>query len=340
MRKPGNNRDERILITHGGGGGLTRKLIEDTIAPVFNNDILNQFEDSSPIPGLNNVVFTTDSHVVNPIFFPGGDIGRLSVTGTVNDIATSGAIPVALSVGLIIEEGFKIEDLKTILQSMKNTADEAGVSIITGDTKVVEKGKGDGIYINTSAVGILPGGVHLSPRNIEPGDYVIVTGPIGNHEAAIIAARNDLLPGNTILSDCAPLNSMIKELVDEVKDVKCARDPTRGGVASTLIEIIDSSGLGIELDEAHIPVDDDVKSLCDILGMDPIYMANEGKMLIFVAENSVDRALEILRKNRYGKKSSVIGRVKDGKKRLTLKTIYGATRIITMPAGSQLPRIC
>ncbi len=332
--------EEIILLTHGGGGALTRRLIEETIAPIFNNEVLNRFEDSSVIPGVENLVFTTDSHVVSPLFFPGGDIGRLSVTGTVNDIATSGAKPLAVSVGLIIEEGFSQKNLKDILKSMKSTADEAGVSIITGDTKVVEKGRCDGVYINTSAVGLLKNGRLLSPKRVEPGDVIIVSGPIGNHEAAIIAARNELLPGTVIESDCAPLNKMMKELIDAVPDVKCARDPTRGGVAATLIEIIESSGYGIELEEELIPVDDEVKNLCDILGMDPLYMANEGKMLIFVPEEKAERALESLKKNEYGHKSCVIGRVIEGKKRLTLKTIYGATRIITMPAGSQLPRIC
>ena len=331
---------DRILLTHGGGGALTRELIEETIAPIFNSELLNKFEDSSLIPATDRLVMTTDSHVVKPLFFPGGDIGRLSISGTVNDIATSGAKPLAISVGLIIEEGFPLEDLKKIIKSMKDTADEADVQIITGDTKVVERGKTDGIYINTSAVGLLPEDIHLRPANIEPGDAVLITGSIGNHEAAIIAARNELLPDVKISSDCAPLGGLIKKLIDEVPEVKCARDPTRGGVAATLIEIIESSGFGIELDEKEIPIDEDVKSLCDILGMDPLLMANEGKMLIFVPEDKAVRALEVMRSDKYGKNSRKIGFVTDNKKRLVLRTIYGAKRIITMPMGSQLPRIC
>ena len=331
---------ERILITHGGGGALTRELIEETIAPIFDNEQLNRFEDSSIIPDVDRLVMTTDSHVVNPIFFPGGNIGRLSISGTVNDIATSGATPIAISVGLIIEEGFLVEDLEKILKSMKDTADEAEVPIITGDTKVVEHGKADGIYINTSAVGLLPKGVHLRPNNIEPGDAVLISGTIGDHEAAIISARNDLLPDVNIKSDCAPLGKLVKRLIDEVPEVKCARDPTRGGVAATLIEIIETSGYGIELDEKSIPVNDDVKSLCDILGMEPLLMANEGKMLVFVPEKKIEKALETMKKDGYGKDSRLIGIVTDNKKRLVLKTLYGAKRIITMPMGSQLPRIC
>ena len=331
---------ERILITHGGGGTLTRRLIEEMIAPIFNNKQLEKFEDSSLVPGINKVVMTTDSHVVDPLFFPGGDIGKLSITGTVNDIATSGAEPIAISVGLIIEEGFPMENLKRILESMKATADEAEVPIITGDTKVVERGKADGIYINTSAVGYLSKGIHLSPDKIKPGDAILINGAIGNHEAAIISARNDLLPDVTIKSDCAPLGLLMKVLVDEVPEVSCARDPTRGGVAATLIELIESSGYGIELDEKNIPVDEDVRSLCDILGLDPLLMANEGKMLIFVPESKADKALKVLKKDRYGKNSRLIGFVTDEKKALVLKTIYGAKRIITMPMGSQLPRIC
>ena len=332
--------EDRVLITHGSGGALTRKLIEDTIAPVFNNEILAKFEDSSEIPGRSELVFTTDSHVVNPVFFPGGDIGRLSVSGTVNDIVTSGARPVALSVGLIIEEGFPLKELKKILTSMKKTADEVPVQIITGDTKVVERGKCDGIYINTSGVGILERGIKLSPYNIKPDDVVIISGPIGNHEASIIAARNDLLPGVKINSDCAPLYDMMKNLIDEVPDTRCARDPTRGGLATTLIELIESSGYGIEIFEEDIPVDNDVKDLCEILGMDPLFMANEGKMIIIVPKKNAENALEIIRKSKYGEKASIIGRVHDKKARLTLKTVYGSTRVITMPAGSQLPRIC
>jgi len=333
-------KSDRILITHGGGGALTRRLIEETIAPIFNNAQLNKFEDSSIVPGIDNIVMTTDSHVVNPLFFPGGDIGKLSISGTVNDIATSGAKPLSISVGLIIEEGFPFDDLKKVLESMKKTAYEADVSIITGDTKVVERGKGDGIYINTSAVGILSRGIHLSPDNISTGDVILINGPIANHEAAIIAARNELLPDVSIQSDCAPLGGLMQRLLEGIPEVKCARDPTRGGVASTLIEIVESSGYGIELNEADIPVENKVKSLCDILGMDPLLMANEGKMLIFVPEDKADKALEIMKEDKYGKDSRFIGFVVDGRKRLVLNTLYGAKRIITMPMGSQLPRIC
>jgi len=332
---------DTILITHGGGGSLTRELINDVVVPIFDNPALNGLEDSSLIPHTGEqMVLTTDSHVVHPLFFPGGDIGKLSVCGTVNDLATAGALPVALSVGLIIEEGFSINSLKQILVSMKRTADEVHVPLVTGDTKVVEKSKGDGLYINTAGVGLLSNGIHLTPQQIEPGDVIMINGPIGNHEAAIICARNDIFTDVTITSDCAPLSNLMQGVIDAVPEAKCARDPTRGGVASTLIELIESSGYGMTIQEKDIQVETPVQSVCDILGMDPLLMANEGKMLIIVPESKAERCIQAMKENTYGVQSKVIGYVHDGRPRLTLETVYGTKRIITMPAGSQLPRIC
>jgi len=335
---------DRILINHGGGGRLSRELIEEIIVPIFDNSGLSCLEDSSLIPrtGPNGrrMVMTTDSHVVRPLFFPGGDIGKLAVAGTVNDLATAGAEPVALSVGLIIEEGFSIGLLEKIIKSMKRTADLVPVSLVTGDTKVVEKGRGDGVYISTTGVGILPEGIHLTPVNIEQGDAVLINGPIGNHEAAIICARNDFSLDIEIESDCTPLYSLIKNVLKAVPEARCARDPTRGGVAAALTEIVESTGLGIMIEEEAIPVDPAVRDVCEILGMDPLLMANEGKMIVVVPGASAEKCLEAMKNDPSGRESSIIGYVHGDNRRLSLRTRYGTSRIVTMPMGTQLPRIC
>jgi hydrogenase expression/formation protein HypE len=347
--------EERILLTHGSGGKLMRDLIRTRILPVFDNPALNKLEDSAEIPGFGKsgfgsvsasrptgerLVMTTDCYVVKPLFFPGGDIGKLSLCGTVNDLATAGARPLALSAGFVIEEGFPVADLERVLRSMKAAADSVPVHFVTGDTKVVERGRGDGLFISTTGVGLVPGGVRLSPEKIAPGDAVLINGPIGNHEAAILGARNDFSLGVKVLSDCAPLHALVARVLEAVPDARCARDPTRGGVAAVLTEIAESTGLGIELEEDKIPVEGSVSSLCELLGLDPLLMANEGKMIVFVPGDKADRCLEAMRALPEGKDARLIGRVHDRKARLTVKTPYGTSRIVTMPAGSQLPRIC
>jgi hydrogenase expression/formation protein HypE len=338
-------RDDRILLSHGSGGRRTRDLVQKLIAKIFDNPALNRLEDSSEISSLSSTdrsVMTTDSYVVSPLFFPGGDIGKLSICGTVNDLATAGAEPVAPSVGLIIEEGFHLEKLEKILRSMKKTADSVPVPLITGDTKVVERGRCDGLYVSTTGVGKVSAGVDLSPGRIAPGDVVLINGPIGNHEAAIICARKEFSLQVDVNSDCAPLNRLMQKVTREVKEVKCARDPTRGGVTAVLTELVEDSGCGITIEEEQLPVEDSVQSICDILGMDPLMMANEGKMIIVVDGGSADRCLDVMRGVPEGKKSRVIGSAHAGagNPRLTLKTGYGTTRVVTMPMGNQLPRIC
>jgi len=333
--------EDRVLLTHGSGGRLTRKLIEEMIVPAFNNPVLRKLEDAAELAETGSrMVITQDSYVITPLFFPGGDIGKLAVCGTINDLATAGAKPVAMSVGLILEEGLFIQDLKKILCSMKKAADSIPVPLIAGDTKVVEKGRGDGVYISTTGVGIVPEEVNISVKRIKPGDAVLINGPVGNHEAAIICARNDFYLEAKIVSDCAPLYRLMQKVIEVVPDVRFARDPTRGGVASILSEIIESSGLGINLREEDIPVDESVAGICDILGMDPLLMANEGKMVIIVPADKAETCLHAMKSLPEGERASIIGEVKSGKPRLTLKTPYGTRRIITMPMGEQLPRIC
>jgi hydrogenase expression/formation protein HypE len=339
----GSFEEGRILLTHGSGGRLTRDLIRTRILPVFDNPALNRLEDSADIAVAatsGRLVMTTDGYVVTPLFFPGGDIGKLSLCGTVNDLATAGAKPLALSAGFIIEEGFSIADFERILRSMKAAADSVSVHFVTGDTKVVERGRGDGIFISTTGVGLVPEGVRLSPERVSHGDAVLINGPIGSHEAAILGARNDFSLGVKAVSDCAPLHSLMARVLEAVPDARCARDPTRGGVAAVITEIVESTGLGIELDEAEILVERPVSSLCELLGLDPLLMANEGKMIVFVPGDKAGRCLEAMRAVPEGREARVIGRVHGLKPRLTVKTLYGTSRILTMPAGSQLPRIC
>ncbi|MFW6181087.1 MAG: hydrogenase expression/formation protein HypE [Spirochaetota bacterium] len=334
--------DAKVLLSHGGGGRAARDLVSGLIVRIFDNPVLRRMEDASPVelPREGRVFMTTDSFVVTPLFFPGGDIGRLAVCGTVNDLAAAGAAPAALSVGLILEEGFPLERLERVLVSMKQTADGVPVPLVTGDTKVVEKGRGDGLYVNTTGVGVVPPGVELSPSRIQQGDAVLINGPVGNHEAAVTACREGFPSGPGLRSDCAPLSGLVRAALEAVPELRCARDPTRGGVAAVLSEIVESRGLSLELDEEAIPVDREVQGLCELLGMDPLMMANEGKMLFFVPAPLAGRLLEALREHPGGEHSRVIGEVRGPGTRLTLRTTLGTTRIVTMPAGDQLPRIC
>lgn len=330
--------DEIITLDYGSGGKKTSKLIENMIVPALENPALSALGDGAVIPGNGELVFSTDSFVVNPLFFPGGDIGKLSVCGTVNDIAMCGGEPKYLSLSLIMEEGLPVRDLEKIIASIRAAAAVAGVQIVTGDTKVVEKGRGDGIYINTAGIGFLkyPG---LSPKNLQEGDVILVSGTVGDHGTAVMLSRNGMMQGD-IRSDCAPLNSLAEAILS-LGGVRVLRDPTRGGVATTLNEFIEGSGLGIELEEEQIPVLPGVKTACGLLGLDPMYCANEGKLLAAVSPESAGAVLAAMRALPEGENAAVIGRVTaryPGK--LVMRTRLGGGRILQKLTGAQLPRIC
>jgi len=333
---------DKVLIAHGGGGTLTHQLISKIFLNQFGNEYLNQLHDGAifEING-SKFAFTTDSYVVKPIFFPGGNIGELAINGTVNDLAVCGAKPLFISTGFIIEEGFEIEELWKIVLSMKEAADKAGVMIVTGDTKVVEKGKGDKIFINTSGVGLVYDGVDISPKNAKVGDVIILNGRIAEHGIAIMSAREGLEFETKIESDTAPLNGLVEDILKASKKISVMRDPTRGGLASALNEIASSANVKIEIYEKEIPIADEVLGACEILGLDPLYIANEGKILVFVDEDDAEKVLEAMRKNSYGKDSRIIGRVtEEGSPLVTMKTLIGSIRIVDMISGEQLPRIC
>lgn len=330
--------DEIITLDYGSGGKKTSKLIENMIVPALENPALSALGDGAVVPGNGELVFSTDSFVVNPLFFPGGDIGKLSVCGTVNDIAMCGGVPKYLSLSLIMEEGLPVGDLEKIIASIRAAAAVVGVRIVTGDTKVVEKGRGDGIYINTAGIGFLkyPG---LSPKNLQEGDVILVSGTVGDHGTAVMLSRNGMMQGD-IRSDCAPLNSLAEAILS-LGGVRVLRDPTRGGVATTLNEFIEGSGLGIELEEEQIPVLPGVKTACGLLGLDPMYCANEGKLLAAVSSESAGAVLEAMRALPEGENAAVIGRVTaryPGK--LVMRTRLGGGRILQKLTGAQLPRIC
>jgi hydrogenase expression/formation protein HypE len=310
--------------------------------PAFNNDLLNVGHDGAVIDGgTGRLAFTTDSFVVQPIFFPGGNIGDLAVNGTVNDLACCGAKPEYLSVGLILEEGLPMEDLWKIVLSMKQAADKAGVSIVTGDTKVVDRGSGDKIFINTSGVGRVREGVNIDPRNCQPGDVVILSGTIGDHGVAIMSARSGLEFETSIESDSAALNGLVDTILDASPNISVLRDPTRGGVATTLNEISQSAGVGMVLQEAMIPVSSAVRGACEVLGLDPLYIANEGKLLVILPEKEAGTVLEKMRKHPLGSGACVIGRLAaEHPTVVRMTTLIGSSRIIDMLTGEQLPRIC
>jgi hydrogenase expression/formation protein HypE len=333
---------DKVLIAHGGGGTLTHQLISKIFLNQFGNEYLNQLHDGAifEING-SKFAFTTDSYVVKPIFFPGGNIGELAINGTVNDLAVCGAKPLFISTGFIIEEGFEIEELWKIVLSMKEAADKAGVMIVTGDTKVVEKGKGDKIFIITSGIGLVYDGVDISPQNAKVGDVIILNGRIAEHGIAIMSAREGLEFETKVESDTAPLNGLVEEILKASKKISVMRDPTRGGLASALNEIASSANVKIEIYEKEIPIADEVLGACEILGLDPLYIANEGKILVFVEEDDAEKVLEAMRKNPYGKYSKIIGTVtEEGSPLVTMKTLIGSTRIVDMISGEQLPRIC
>ena len=331
--------DEIITLDYGSGGKKTARLIEQKILPALDNPALRELSDGAILPGAGQLVFSTDSFVVQPLFFPGGDIGKLAVCGTVNDVAMCGGVPKYLSCSFILEEGFPLEQLERIIASMAAACEKAGVQIVTGDTKVVEKGRGDGIYINTAGIGYLkyPG---LSARNLREGDAVLVSGTVGDHGTAVMAARSGMLQGE-LRSDCAALNTLASALLEAELDVRVLRDPTRGGVATTLNEFVEGTQLGIELEERSIPLRPAVHAACELLGLDPLYCANEGKLLAVVPAEKAEAALRVMRSVPEGDGAAVIGRVSaEFAGRLVMKTPLGGRRILQKLTGAQLPRIC
>lgn len=329
-------------MAYGSGGKKTSELIENILVPAFSNDQLDRLNDGAYINNnCSKLVFSTDSFVIKPVFFPGGDIGKLSVCGTVNDLSVLGGIPKFLSLSFIIEEGFLTEDLIKIVNSISQTAESAGVRIVTGDTKVVEKGHCDGIYINTSGIGFMEQDMELGTKRIMPGDKVIVSGSVGDHGLAIMAARDNLFQSDILKSDCAPVNSLTQAVLRYKESVRIMRDPTRGGLATTLKEFVEGSSLGIKIYSDKIPVKKEVKAACSMLGIDPLYAANEGKIVIIADKDSSENILKCLRSLPQGEDAAEIGEVYDnGGGRLLLDTGFGSVRIIDKLTGNQLPRIC
>jgi len=333
---------DTVLLGHGSGGKLSAELIRDVFLPALSNPVLARLDDQA-IVNINGqrLAITTDSFVVKPLFFPGGDIGSLAVHGTVNDLAMGGATPLFLSAAFIIEEGFSMEQLQRVVNSMRQAADAAGVQVITGDTKVVEKGKGDGLFINTTGIGLVPDGVEVSAHGARPGDKVMLSGSIGEHGIAILAQREGLEFESEIQSDSAALHTLVAEMLQVTRDIHCMRDPTRGGVSSTLNEIAEQSHVGIELEERTIPIHEEVRGACELLGLDPLYVANEGKLIAIVAPESAEAVLQAMRRHSLGSGARIIGTVKKENPGLvTMRTDFGTTRIVDMLAGDQLPRIC
>ena len=333
---------DRILLAHGGGGTLTQQLIDKVFLPVFGNAPLLKKHDSSVMPLAGQAVaMTTDSYVVKPLFFPGGDIGKLAVTGTVNDLAMAGAHPLYLSAGFILEEGLPLETLWKVVKSMRRAADEAGVAIVTGDTKVVDKGKGDGVFINTAGIGVVRPGLDISPASVKPGDAIILSGDVGRHGIAIMAAREGLEFETKLESDCAFLHEPVSALLKDGVRLHCLRDLTRGGLASALNEIAQASGNPIQVTESEIPVKEEVNSACEILGLDPFYVANEGRFIAILPESEVEGALDILKVFPVSREARVIGHVLPGPgKSVRMKGVTGSLRVMDLLSGEQLPRIC
>jgi hydrogenase expression/formation protein HypE len=333
--------EDKILLAHGSGGKLSHDLVKQNFVPLFDNALLNRLDDSAVFELKGRLAFTTDSYVVNPIFFPGGDIGKLAVCGTVNDLSMMGAVPKYLSIALIIEEGLAMSDLRKIMESIRKSAKEAGVKIVTGDTKVVNKGSADKLFINSAGVGIVPSGVDISGSNARVGDKVILSGSIGDHGIAVISQREGLQFSSSVKSDCAPLNRLVAEMLDSGAEIHCMRDPTRGGLASTLNEFASSSNVGIRIEEDSIPVHEGVQAACELLGFDPLYVANEGKLVAVVAAKGAEKLVGVMRRNKYGKEAAIIGEVvSEHSGRVILKTGMGASRIVDMLVGELLPRIC
>ncbi len=331
-----------VLLGHGSGGKLSAELLRDIFLPAFHNPILARLDDQATIQ-INGcrLAFTTDSYVVKPLFFPGGDIASLAVHGTINDLAMGGAKPLFLSAAFIIEEGLPLETLRGLAESLQRAAESAGVSVVTGDTKVVEKGSADGLFINTSGIGIVRTGVELSSNHARPGDKILLNGSIGEHGIAILAQREGIAFETTIESDSAPLHTLAAAMLDTNAVFRCFRDPTRGGLSSALNEIAAQSRVGIVLDETAIPIREEVRGACELLGLDPLYVANEGKLIAIVEASFAEEVLEAMRQHPLGKQSQIVGTVTDANPGMVaMKTVLGTKRIVDMLAGDQLPRIC
>jgi hydrogenase expression/formation protein HypE len=333
---------DAVLLGHGSGGRLSAELLREVILPAFRNPVLGRLDDQAVVAvNGSRLAFTTDSFVVKPLFFPGGDIGSLAVHGTINDLAMGGARPLFLSVAFIIEEGLPMDALRDVVASLQQAATSAGVQVVTGDTKVVEKGSGDGIFINTSGIGLVPDAVDLSADRARPGDRVLLSGTIGDHGITILAQREGLEFESAIRSDTAPLHTLVADMLAVTPDFRCFRDPTRGGLSSALNEIAAQSRVGIELEEREIPLRDEVRGACEMLGLDPLYVANEGKLVAIVDPSRAEAVLAAMRRHPLGREARIVGAVTDAHPGLvTMRTPLGTTRIVDMLAGDQLPRIC
>jgi len=334
--------DDRILLAHGSGGAMSHDLIASLFIKAFQNPVLDRLDDMAVLEiGGARLAFTTDSYVVTPIFFPGGDIGKLAVCGTINDLSMSGARPLYLSAGFILEEGFPLRDLEAIIASMQKTAAQAGVQIVTGDTKVVNRGGADGIFINTAGLGRVPEGVDISGRNARAGDKVLVSGSIGDHGIAILSSRSGLEFSTRIESDCAPLNDLVARMLEVSRDVRCLRDPTRGGLSTTLNELARQSKAAVWIEEVRIPIKEEVRGACELLGLDPFILANEGKLIAIVGAGEAEKILAAMKAHPLGRDAALIGEVREEPEaRVILRTPIGSTRILDMLVGEPLPRIC
>ncbi|MBW1932040.1 MAG: hydrogenase expression/formation protein HypE [Deltaproteobacteria bacterium] len=332
----------KILIAHGGGGGLSYQLIKELFLPAFENPVSKKLDDAACLPLQGKrIAFSTDSYVVKPLFFLGGDIGKLAVCGTINDLAMMGAEPLYISAAFIIEEGFPLDTLKRVINSMKEIAKETGVLIVTGDTKVVEKGSLDQIFINTAGIGYIDGDLNISGSNAKVGDVVILSGTIGDHGIAVLSQRDGFKFESRLKSDCAPLNKLVSKMVEKSKNIHVLRDPTRGGIATTLNEISLQSGIEILIKEKDIPIRDEVRAACEILGLDPLNLPSEGKLIAFVSGEDAHLVLQAMREDPLGKDATIIGEVSGNtQSRVLLETIIGGTRIVNLPEGDLLPRIC
>jgi hydrogenase expression/formation protein HypE len=340
--RPLDIRHGRVDMSHGSGGRAMAQLVEQLFAAAFDNEWLAQRNDQALLPRPEGrIVMSTDCHVVSPLFFPGGDIGCLSVHGTINDVAMSGARPLWLAAGFILEEGFPLADLQRIVASMASAARAAGVPVVTGDTKVVESGKGDGVFITTTGVGVVAPGLEISGDRARPGDRIIVSGTVGDHGMAVMSQRESLAFGTDLVSDTAALHGLVAAMVDAVPEVRALRDPTRGGLATTLNEIAAQSGVGMTIDEAAVPVLPQVEAACEFLGLDPLYVANEGKLVAIVPAAQAERLLEVMREHPLGRRAALIGEViADEHHFVQMRTRFGGRRIVDWLAGDQLPRIC
>ena len=336
---------DRIVLGHGSGGLLSTDLIARVFIPAFGNEVLSRLEDQAvcALDGLDGarVAFTTDSFVVRPIFFPGGDIGSLAINGTVNDLAVGGATPMLVSAAFILEEGLAMSDLSRIVASMRAACDRAHATLVTGDTKVVDRGKGDQVFITTSGIGLVPAGRELSIAAARPGDRIIVSGTVGDHGIAIMSVREGIEFETVLESDSAPLGDLTRTMLDACPSIRCMRDPTRGGVSSTLNEMAAASKVGVELDEVRIPMRPEVKAACEMLGLDPLYVACEGRLIAAVAAPEAERLVEVMRAHPQGRDASIIGSVvAEHRGMVTMRSVIGGQRVVTMLAGEQLPRIC